>query len=70
MKGGRGSPGRGAFSAGADFVDSRDQPVDRLGIGRKDLPARRGIGGELLVQRPLHVAALLEGKLEPLGIGR
>ena len=56
--------------AAAIFVDPRDQPVDRLAIGRKDLPSRRGIGVELFAQRPLHVAASLEGQLEPLGIGR
>ena len=66
----QGIPGPRRVFRSAIFVDSRDQPVDRLGIGRKDLAARRGIGGKLLVQRPLHVAALLEGNLEPLGIGR
>ncbi len=66
----QGISGPGRVFRPAIFMDPRDQPVDRLGVGRKDLASRRGIGGELLVQRPLHVAASLEGDLEPLGIGR
>ena len=55
--------------AAAVFVDARHQPVDRFAIGRKELPPRGGIGFELFAQRAFHVAALLEGQLETLGIG-
>ena len=46
--------------AAAIFMDPRDQTIDRLAIGRKDLAARGGIGLELLAQRAFHVAAALE----------
>ena len=50
-------------------METRDQPVDRIAIGREDLASRRSIGLELFAQRAFHVAALLEGLLETLGIG-
>ena len=60
---------RRAFAA-AIVVNPRHQAIDRLAIGRKELPPRRGISLQLLAQRPVHVAAGLKGQLETLGIGR
>src|SRR5882724_9014459 len=54
----------------AVFVDPRHQPVNRFTIGWKYLSPCRGISVQPFVQRPLHVAALLEGQFETLGIGR
>ena len=54
--------------AAAVFVDARDQPVDRLAIGGKDLAAGRRIGLELLLQGAFHVAALQEGLPEAFGV--
>ncbi len=50
-------------------METRDQPVDRFAIGRKELASRGGIGLELFAQRAFHVAALLKGLLETFGIG-
>src|SRR5882672_3241296 len=58
---------RSAFSA-AVFEEPRDQAIDRLTIGGEDLASRRGIGLQLFAQRAIHVAAALEGDLQPFGI--
>ena len=56
--------------AAAIFVDSRDQAINGLAVSREVLPAGRGVGLQLFVQGPFHVAALLEGQFETFGIGR
>ena len=69
MNGGIASPGRGAVSPPPLPFNLRHQAIDCGAIGGEDLAAGVGIGPELLVQGPLHVAAALEGELETFGIG-
>src|SRR5262245_46459320 len=56
--------------AAAALAKPRDETVDGLAIGRKDLATGRSVGVQLLPERPVHVAAVLKRLPEAFGVGR